>query len=235
MNFDETFLPIGFTPPEAFPADTLRVADVQARSLAAGPGLRTVVWVAGCHRRCPGCLKPEWFDFAAGRLIAAEHLVEMLGADKETNGVTFSGGEPFEQAPALARIARLVRATGRNVLVYTGYRYEFLRDSGTEAHRHLLAVTDILIEGEYRADLGGAGAWRGSINQRVLVLSSEGSRVLEAEAANGTPRNDVQVVIDGVGLRVTGCPAPGFMRRFTEQLASRGVVLGGSGGDRHDE
>jgi anaerobic ribonucleoside-triphosphate reductase activating protein len=235
MKFDETFLPIGFLPPESPPADALRVADLQHRSWAAGPGVRSVVWVAGCHRRCPGCLKPEWFDFSAGRLMPVGQLVEMLDSVEETSGVTFSGGEPFEQAPAMATLARLVRATGRNVLVYTGYRHEFLRDSGTEAHRDLLAVTDILIDGEYRAELGGAGAWRGSINQRVLALSADGSRVLEAEAANGTPRNDVQVVIDGGGLRVTGCPAPGFMRRLTEQLASRGVVLGGSGGDGHDD
>ena len=125
--------------------------------------------------------------------MATETLVAILLAVSGTDGVTFSGGEPFEQAAALAVLAQRLRAAGRTILVYTGYRHEVLRDGGVTAHRDLLAATDILIDGEYRAEVGGAGAWRGSANQRVLPLSPEGRRALESDTATGVARSDVQV------------------------------------------
>jgi anaerobic ribonucleoside-triphosphate reductase activating protein len=232
MRLDETFLPIGFVPAPQPNADTVRIGGLQPRSMVAGPGVRSVVWVAGCHRRCPGCIKPEWFDFAAGRSIATETLGAVLLGVAGSDGVTFSGGEPFEQAAALAVLARRLREAGRTILVYTGYRHEVLCDGGVPAHLALLAATDILIDGEYRADVGGAGAWRGSANQRVLPLSPEGRRALEADMATGVPRGDVQVEVKDGGVRVTGCPDPGFMRRFERELAARGVIMStGDGGE----
>ncbi len=34
-----------------------------------GPGRRVVLWVAGCRKRCPGCISPEMQDPANGRLF----------------------------------------------------------------------------------------------------------------------------------------------------------------------
>lgn len=230
MRLDDTFLPLGFVAGPQPAAGIVRVADVQPRSRVAGPGVRSVVWVAGCHRRCPGCIKPEWFDFTAGRPMAVETIAELLLGVAGTDGVSFSGGEPFEQAAALAVLARRLRASGRTVLVYTGYRHEVLRDGVVPAHRELLEATDILIDGEYRADVGGAGGWRGSANQRVLSLSPEGHRALQADSAMGLPRRDVQVEVTEEKLRVTGCPDPGFMQRLVDELSSRGIILSTGGG-----
>ena len=235
MKLDETFLPVGFGPDPQPAADTVRLGGIQPRSMVAGPGVRSVVWVAGCHRRCPGCIKPEWFDFASGRPMATETLLAILLAVAGTDGVTFSGGEPFEQAAALAVLAQRLRAAGRTILVYTGYRHEVLRDGGVTAHRDLLAATDILIDGEYRAEVGGAGAWRGSANQRVLPLSPEGRRALESDTATGVARSDVQVEVKDGALRVSGCPDPGFRRRLERELASRGVIVSTGDGGRHGE
>src|SRR4051812_13864478 len=107
---DETYLPFGAVAPPAC-SDQVRVGSFQERSLVAGPGDRAVLWVAGCLRRCPRCIKPELFDFAAGRFIEIDRLVDrILGvhALKRLDGVTFSGGEPFEQAEPLGRLARLL-------------------------------------------------------------------------------------------------------------------------------
>jgi len=170
-------------------------------------------------------MKPEWFDFDTGRSLAVEDVAVRLESVPDAVGVSFSGGEPFEQAPALASLATRLRANGRNVLVYTGYRLEFLQASGVAAVEELLAATDILIDGEYREDLRDAGGWRGSSNQRVIPLTAEGHAALECEESGARPPADVQVVFTDEAIRITGCPEVGFMRRFEAELVSRGLTL----------
>ena len=112
MSMDETFLLQGLDPP-AFDAEVLQVGAFQERSFVAGPGERAVVWVAGCLRRCPGCMKPDLFAFDVGRSIPVQELAAKILSIPGLTGVTFSGGEPFEQAAALGRLAKTVRAGGR--------------------------------------------------------------------------------------------------------------------------
>ena len=61
-----------------------------------GPGRRVVLWVRGCSIGCPGCMTPELWAKVQPRPI--EPLAEMLsGALQGHEGLTISGGEPFEQ------------------------------------------------------------------------------------------------------------------------------------------
>ncbi|MBR4742563.1 MAG: 4Fe-4S cluster-binding domain-containing protein, partial [Oscillospiraceae bacterium] len=88
-----------------------------------------------------------------------------------TDGVTFSGGEPFEQAADCAVIARQAREQGLNVWTYTGYTFEQLAekmktDKGTE---ELLLLTDVLVDGRFvLAQKSFDVPWRGSRNQRLI-------------------------------------------------------------------
>ncbi len=224
MILDETFMPKGKRPTPVSDAATLQVGAIQSRSHVAGPGVRSVVWVAGCHRRCPGCLKPDLFDFHAGERMDVEVLFRRLVAVDGVTGVTFSGGEPFEQPAALAALASRLRSIGRDVLVYTGYRHENLDRDGNEGVRRLLAETDILVDGEYRADLVNPGRWRGSANQRIVPLTETGRRLVAAAAA-GPALEEIQVSCDGARVRVSGCPDRGFFSDWAIEMAKRGVVV----------
>lgn len=73
-----------------------------------GPGCRAVVWVQGCARECPGCFNPDSWPFEINQLIAVDTLAKNILSNPRNTGVTFSGGEPFWQAPALAALARQV-------------------------------------------------------------------------------------------------------------------------------
>lgn len=224
MRLDETFMPEGIRPAPVADAATLQVGAIQSRSHVAGPGVRSVVWVAGCHRRCPGCLKPDLFDFHAGERMDVDVLFRRLAAVDGVTGVTFSGGEPFEQPAALAALASRLRSIGRDVLVYTGYRHENLEREGDDGIRRLLAETDILVDGEYRAGLVNPGRWRGSANQRVLPLTSAGRR-LTAPAFAGPALEEIQVSFDGARVRVSGCPDRSFFEHWAAELSRRGVVV----------
>jgi anaerobic ribonucleoside-triphosphate reductase activating protein len=107
------------------------VAAFEPRSLANGPGLRAVLWVQGCGKRCPGCFNPEFQQRAGGREVAVEEVLQWIADAQGIEGVTFSGGEPFDQAEALAAVARGAQARGLGVVVFTGYeRGELEVESG---------------------------------------------------------------------------------------------------------
>ena len=79
-----------------------------------GPGFRTSIYCAGCAHRCPGCHNPQSWDFAGGKEVTVEELLEVIKSDEFAN-VTFSGGDPLYQVEAfteLARRRRLIRQSG---------------------------------------------------------------------------------------------------------------------------
>ena len=147
--------------------DTLRVAGLVNDSIVDGPGFRFAVFVQGCPHHCPGCHNPQSHDPDGGEVVTLEEIRTRIAKNPMLSGVTFSGGEPFEQAEALAELGRWVKAQGLELAVYTGYTFEQLLEK--PGARELLDVTDTLI-GE-RFELSQKGllvGCKGSKNQGVL-------------------------------------------------------------------
>jgi anaerobic ribonucleoside-triphosphate reductase activating protein len=137
-----------------------------------GPGLRACIWVQGCSIRCPGCFNPGTWSEKGGYLVTPEELSSEIVATPGLEGVTFLGGEPFDQAEPLAELGRLVRAVGLSVMTFTGYEYGKLRDGDLPGWRELLAITDLLVDGRYlRSSPDHRRPWVGSTNQRFHFLS----------------------------------------------------------------
>ena len=86
-------------------------------------------------------------------------------------GVTFSGGDPLEQAKKFAHIAKEVKKSGINVWCYTGYTFEYIlehKDDQT-GWNELLKYIDVLVDGEFEADKKNPRIkYRGSLNQRII-------------------------------------------------------------------
>lgn len=224
MKLDETFLICGAQPPSVS-ADRIQVGAFQPRSLVAGPGERAVLWVAGCNRRCPQCMKPELFSFEAGQSISVDILAERILAIPGLGGVTYSGGEPFEQAAALGALSRKLRANGLSILVYSGYRLQALKEEPAR-FEPLLQETDILIDGEYRHELPGPTRWRGSMNQNVHVLSARG----EHDERISDPVREIQVSLTDSGVRISGFTSPSVEHELAAELATRGIILSATRG-----
>ena len=149
----------------------MRIAGTVQDSIVDGPGFRFVLFTQGCPHHCEGCQNPQTHDPAGGTEISTEEIVGQILSNPLTDGVTFSGGEPFEQAADCAVIARQAREQGLNVWTYTGYTFEQLAekmktDRGTE---ELLALTDVLVDGRFvLAQKSFDVPWRGSRNQRLI-------------------------------------------------------------------
>src|SRR3954471_19763916 len=153
MKLDETFLPIDAkAPPQR--DEIIQLGAFEPRSFVAGPGERAVLWVSGCLRRCPGCMKPDLFAFDAGEAMTVQAVAARILKIHHLDGVTFSGGEPFEQSSALARLAQCLKLRGMSILVYTGYTLAALQRE-PQRFGPLLDQTDLLIDGEYRRELPG--------------------------------------------------------------------------------
>lgn len=75
----------------------MRLHDIQHKSRANGPGLRTVVWTQGCTLACPECWNPRTHNPTSGEEVDPSALAERIvrEAPAGTEGVTISGGEPM--------------------------------------------------------------------------------------------------------------------------------------------
>ena len=187
----------------------LRLAAFLPRSLVNGPGVRAVVWVQGCARRCPGCFNPEFLPMDGGTLQAAEDVAGWILAAPGIEGVTFSGGEPFLQAAALACVARRLRAEGMGVVVFTGMEWEELRATRDPARRALLSCTDSLVAGPYLRDHPADHPILGSANQRLVHLSGRyrDEDFLSPSSASrpSARKSEFRIAPDGT-LSLTGFP-----------------------------
>ena len=146
----------------------LNVSGIVSDSIVDGPGIRTTIFSQGCPHHCKGCHNPETWAFGCGTDIPVEKIVDIVKSNPLCKGVTFSGGEPFSQAAAFAKLAVLLKAEGYEVASYSGYTFEELLE-GSEAQQQLLSVIDILIDGRFLLEQKSLEiAFRGSQNQRIL-------------------------------------------------------------------
>jgi anaerobic ribonucleoside-triphosphate reductase activating protein len=115
-------------------------------SRANGPGIRAVVFFQGCTLGCPGCFNSETHAFRGAEVTVDAVVEQVLGAHKEhpLEGVTFSGGEPMQQADSLL------------TLIYT------LRQRAPELSFGMFSGYT-----EYELDLGRYWMWGSDYSERV--------------------------------------------------------------------
>jgi anaerobic ribonucleoside-triphosphate reductase activating protein len=161
-------------PLEEIPPGCLNIMGYIDESEVNGPGCRAVVWVQGCLRECPGCFNPESWSFEINQLISIDSLAQKILSNSRNTGVTFSGGEPFWQASALASLALQLKAAGLNVMSFTGFTLEKLQsESSPTGAQELLKQLDILIDGAFVESkaINSPNSPVSSTNQRVHVFN----------------------------------------------------------------
>ena len=149
----------------------MRIAGIVQDSIVDGPGFRFALFTQGSSHNCEGCHNPQTHDFNGGTEMTVDEIVKKLLSNPLTDGITFSGGEPFEQASDCAEIAKIARENGLNVWAYTGYTFEqLLEKSKTDSGiARLLELTDVLVDGPFViSEKSYDVSWRGSKNQRLI-------------------------------------------------------------------
>jgi anaerobic ribonucleoside-triphosphate reductase activating protein len=164
----------------------INLSDTASFSTANGPGPRAVLWVQGCSIHCRGCHNPNTWAFVPKQVATVESIFDWFKSKPGLRGITLSGGEPFEQALALAELCRAVRAAGADVIAFSGFTRAQI-ESGIRPHAaDLLEQTDLLVDGQFLADAPTAMPLRGSANQQLHFLTD---RIRPEEVAD-LPRGE---------------------------------------------
>ena len=124
----------------------VRVHKILKKTKVEGPGVRYCIWFQGCSRCCKGCWAKATWAPDGGKELDAEEVLKDILATKGIEGVTFLGGEPFEQPQALEYLAREVKEAGLSVVCFTGGKLEDIKN------REILNYIDLLIDGEYKEE-----------------------------------------------------------------------------------
>lgn len=147
----------------------MRVLSILKQTGADGPGLRNVLYVAGCAHHCPGCHNPESWSFLGGGERCIDDIIKEL-IDPYSD-ITISGGDPMYQPDSLRELLRRIKEgwPEKNIWVYTGFRIEEL----DERQRACLPYIDVLVDGPYIESLRDLSRFCGSSNQRIIYNPSQ--------------------------------------------------------------
>lgn len=200
----------------------LNVAKTLSHSRANGPGVRAVIWVQGCTIGCAGCYNAFTHPHEKRTLVTPHTIAEWVSSLEGIEGVSFSGGEPFEQAKAVGMVIREIRQRNPNLTFfsYSGFDLVKLQKSEDENVIGLLGELDMVSAGPYihserKPDL----LWRGSSNQQLHYLSDIYGKHLEAAWEKVSPVEEFQY--DGKIIHFTGFEGRGsnFMKSINHRIS----------------
>ncbi len=189
-----------------------------------GPGRRIGLWLQGCSIGCAGCISPDTWDPTLGGTTVAEVAARLSAWAPLADGLTVSGGEPFDQGDALAELlAGWRRMSSGDVLAFSGYAFERL-SGWLEAHPGLI---DALVAGPFERHAAQTLALRGSDNQTLHLLTAAGRdrfAGFERPSTAADRRLDLMFDADG-GAWFAGIPARGDFDRLRQALRAAGHHL----------
>lgn len=150
----------------------LQVAGFLDNSNVNGEGLRSVVFLSGCHHDCPGCHNSDMQNPDYGESLDHSQIISRIESNMPIiRGLTISGGEPFLQCDKLLPLLKETKKRLLDIWVYTGYTYEELLEN--QAFKKVLPWIDVLVEGPFVQDLLTTDLpYIGSTNQRILKLKN---------------------------------------------------------------
>lgn len=187
-----------------------------------GPGRRLAIWFQGCSIRCPGCVSVDTWAPGTSRTSVRDLLMLVGSALEEADGITVTGGEPFDQPEALKELLRGIRSrTKADILVYSGHSLETLG----AALKALDGLMDCVISDPFDDATPQTLALRGSDNQRLVPLTALGWErfaTFERELAPGDRALDVMFDDETSEVFLAGIPSRGDMRRLAAALAKGG-------------
>ena len=137
-------------------------------SIVDGTGLRAVIFTQGCKHHCFECHNRQTWDFNGGVIRETDKIVREILANPLDKGVTFSGGDPFEQSLKCLDIVLKLKSKGySDFWAYTGYQWEALLEDSDRSQ--FLKELNVLVDGRFILEQKSLTLnFRGSSNQRII-------------------------------------------------------------------
>lgn len=183
-----------------------------------GYGSRVGVWFQGCQIQCPGCVSRDTWAKGTGQIEWQELTDTLQPWAAQADGLTISGGEPFDQPAAVLALVQWWRRHNQgDVLLFSGYSAESLWDQ----HPKIVESLDVLISDPFDANEKQTQPLRGSDNQRLHLVSPLAQQRY-SDLLNQQPKLDVCFVDDTVWI--AGIPRPRELAELRRRLAAMGIA-----------
>jgi anaerobic ribonucleoside-triphosphate reductase activating protein len=204
--------------------DMLFVARRKSFCRVLGPGCRSVIWFYGCSRGCFGCIAESMNKSAKYESYEPQQLADWIANNHGIEGVTLSGGEPFEQPKkSLEQFLALIKQNPNlSILCYTGNNYQTLVKDA--ANQKILQYIDVLIDGEYQIDNDKGQRWRGSGNQRFHFLTRRYADEKNKWFNTFERQIEIELELNG-SLLLSGIPSKDFIDNLTTKLNNRNISI----------
>jgi anaerobic ribonucleoside-triphosphate reductase activating protein len=197
-----------------------------------GRGRRIGLWLQGCSIGCRFCMSTDTWHHEGGVMLPVDQVAAWCRAQAADgiDGITITGGEPFEQAPALRVLLERLRAwlardhPAADILCYSGMRLHRLK----ARHGAILALLDAIIPEPFRHDRPPGATWQGSDNQPLVALSDLGRERYGPYLDGTLPiERSLQFAVHDERLWLIGIPERGHLRRLGETLREQGLEVDG--------
>lgn len=191
-----------------------------------GPGKRAVIWFQGCSLGCKGCWNPETHVFSTISDMDFDHVMAWIRKLKGVEGITFSGGEPMQQAPALYLLMYQIKKEFPKMTIgmFSGYSRKELehgkfkwksafdadwRQGSDKLWKEINQFLDFAVLGRYNQTVPANEPLRSSLNQEVIFFT-------DAYKEKDMPPQAVEIDInnDDALVTITGFPTKGFRKDY---------------------
>lgn len=114
-----------------------------------GPGVRFIIFFAGCPLRCKYCHNPDTWNITKGKTYTAEQLLDEAESCRPywgtKGGITVSGGEPLMQLDFLLELFTKAKARQINTCIDTAGGPFTMEGEWFEKFKRLMDVTDTIL------------------------------------------------------------------------------------------
>lgn len=185
-----------------------------------GPGKRLAIWVQGCSLSCRNCISKTTWKKNGGSEVDIRTLFNwILTNSHKWDGITITGGEPFEQYEAMMTFLYLIKQkTKLHVHVYTGYYLQELLEMFPD--QLFLNMMDTLTDGRYDYQFHEQSGTKGSSNQTLYQIQDE--KAFAVNEPTIEKKWSLHITDEG-RLFMTGIPGSGIMEHLCNELSDAGI------------
>lgn len=185
-----------------------------------GEGKRIGIWVQGCTLACDGCINEMIWSKKKGKAVAIYDLYQYIHSISEDfDGITISGGEPFQQYEQLIAFSYLIKTrTKLNIHCFTGYEIKELEDLFPD--KLYLQYIDSLVDGRYVKELHSNNNLVGSSNQKTYRIKNGKAKLSTMQ--NGSKKWSLSVTQDGT-IYMAGIPKEKEIEMIENHLSDAGL------------
>lgn len=185
-----------------------------------GEGKRIGIWVQGCDLGCKGCINMTLWNNDNGKPINVLDTYNLIiDLCEEYDGITISGGEPFQQYEALITFIHLIKKnTSLGIYCFTGYELDEINKLYPD--KLYLKYIDKLVTGRYIGEKHSDDNIKGSSNQKLYNFINE--KPIEIKENRTVNKLGLYVGLDGQ-IQMTAIPKKNEISKIESELKEKGI------------